>query len=181
MNNQCRLILARALSIIVVIGLSVFIFAIRKRVESLDIYGYPVIFLLSFMAYATVFLPAPGIAVIFSMDTSFHPLSIALAAGTGAALGELSGYLVGFSGRAVIEHREIYERLTRWMEKHGSLTILVMSAIPNPLFDVAGVAAGMLKMPVWNFLLFCWIGELIKMTVFAYSGTALWKFLQGWM
>ena len=37
-------------------------------------------------------------------------------------------------------------------------------------FDIAGIAAGMAKMPVRTFLLFTWIGQMIKMLIFALAG-----------
>lgn len=172
LSPERRLALARLVVLLLVIALSVFIFSIRDRADQLALYGYPGIFLLSFLAYATVLLPAPGVAVVFTMGAVFHPLGVALAAGAGAALGELSGYLAGFSGQIVAEKAQIYERLLQWMDKHGSLTVLILSALPNPFFDLAGVAAGALKMPVLQFLLWCWIGEIIKMTVFAYIGSS---------
>ena len=170
LTAERRLTLARIMALFVVVALSVFIFSIRDRASELAIYGYPGIFLLSFMAYATVLLPAPGVAVVFTMGSIFNPLGVALAAGTGAALGELTGYLAGFSGQAVIERVEIYDRLTGWMRRNGSLTVLVLAAVPNPFFDLAGVAAGSLKMHVLRFLIWCWIGEVIKMAIFAFAG-----------
>lgn len=167
-----RLALARVLSLLVVIAISVFIFSIRDEAEKLAIYGYPGIFLLSFLSYATVLLPAPGVAIVFTMGAIFNPLGVALAAGAGAALGELSGYLAGFSGQAIIERADLYEKMTRWMQKNGPLTVLVLAGIPNPFFDLAGVAAGALKMPVRKFLFWCWIGETVKMTAFAYLGAS---------
>ena len=162
--------LARLLALILVIALSLLIFNLRSQAERLAIYGYPGIFLLSFMAYATVLLPAPGVAVVFTMGSVFHPLGVALAAGLGAALGEVSGYLTGFSSQAAVERAAAYERLTGWMRKNGPLTILLLSAVPNPFFDLAGVAAGALKLPIPKFLLWCWIGETLKMLFFAYAG-----------
>jgi uncharacterized membrane protein YdjX (TVP38/TMEM64 family) len=170
LTAERRLTLTRIMALFVVVALSVFIFSIRDRASELAIYGYPGIFLLSFMAYATVLLPAPGVAVVFTMGSIFNPLGVALAAGTGAALGELTGYLAGFSGQAVIERVEIYDRLTGWMRRNGSLTVLVLAAVPNPFFDLAGVAAGSLKMHVLRFLIWCWIGEVIKMAIFAFAG-----------
>jgi uncharacterized membrane protein YdjX (TVP38/TMEM64 family) len=172
LSPERRLTLARIMALFVVIGLSIFIFTIRDQAEDLAIYGYPGIFVLSFMAYATVLLPAPGVAVVFTMGSVFNPVGVALAAGTGAALGELSGYLAGFSGQAVVEKVEVYERLTRWMKKNGSLTVFILAAIPNPFFDLAGVAAGSLKMPVVRFFIFCWMGEVIKMGIFAFAGAS---------
>jgi uncharacterized membrane protein YdjX (TVP38/TMEM64 family) len=170
LSPERRLTLARILALFVVVALSIFVFSIRDQAEELAVYGYPGIFVLSFLAYATVLLPAPGVAVVFTMGSVFNPIGVALAAGTGAALGELSGYLAGFSGQAVVERVEIYERLTKWMKRNGSLTVLVLAAIPNPFFDLAGVAAGSLKMHVVRFFIWCWIGEVIKMAIFAFAG-----------
>jgi membrane protein DedA with SNARE-associated domain len=160
----------RALALLAVIGITVYIYSIREHVREFEQYGYPGIFLIAMMANATVFIPAPGVAVVFAMGSIFNPLGVAFAAGTGGALGELSGYLAGFSGQAAIENTKIYERIKPWVDKYGGWTILVMSAIPNPFFDLAGIAAGIVKMPMWRFLLFTWCGQIIKMGLFAYAG-----------
>jgi membrane protein DedA with SNARE-associated domain len=163
----------------VVIALTVYIFSIRDKAQQLAVYGYPGIFLLSFLAYATVFLPAPGVAVIFTMGAVFNPLFVALVAGTGAALGELTGYLAGFSSQPAMERIKIYQRMVDWIKKYGAIAILLLSAIPNPFFDVTGAAAGALKMPVSKFLVWTWIGEIIKMLAFAYAGASSLKHLFG--
>lgn len=173
MTNKRRLVLLRVAALLAVVVLSVYIFSVRNQAEKLAVYGYPGIFVLAFMAYATVLLPAPGIAIVFTMGGIFNPFLVALAAGAGAALGELSGYLAGFSGQAVIERANTYERFTGWMRINGPITVLVLAAIPNPFFDLAGVAAGALKMRLPIFLFWAWIGETIKMLVFAYAGSNL--------
>jgi uncharacterized membrane protein YdjX (TVP38/TMEM64 family) len=172
MNPRLRLTILRILALVFVIGISVFVYLIRDKAEQLQGYGYLGVFLIAFLAYATVLLPAPGLAIVFTWGSIFNPAGIALAAGAGAALGEISGYLAGFSGQAVIEKVTIYQRLTGFMQKNGALTILLLSAIPNPLFDLAGATAGALKMPLSKFLLWCWIGETIKMLMFAYAGAS---------
>lgn len=160
----------RILAIAAVIGITVYIFSIRDHVKDYAAYGYPGIFLIALMANATVFLPAPGVAVVFAMGSIFNPFGVALAAGTGGALGEISGYLAGFSGQAVVEQTDIYIKINPWINQYGAWAILVLSAIPNPFFDIAGIAAGIAKMPLWKFLLFCWMGQLIKMAMFAFAG-----------
>ncbi len=162
--------LLRVLALLVVIAITVYIYNIRDSVKEFANYGYPGIFLVTLMANATVFIPAPGVAVVFAMGNIFNPLGVGLAAGTGGALGELSGYLAGFSGQAVIENTKVYERIHPWVEKFGGWAIFLLAVIPNPFFDVAGVAAGIAKMSLRRFLLACWLGELIKMSVFAYAG-----------
>lgn len=133
-------------------------------------YGYPGIFLIALMANATVILPAPGVAVVFAMGSVFNPLGVAFAAGAGGAIGELTGYLAGYGGQAVVENTKVYNRILPWVQKYGAWVILVLSSIPNPFFDMAGIAAGIAKIPLWQFLLACWIGQTIKMALFAYAG-----------
>jgi uncharacterized membrane protein YdjX (TVP38/TMEM64 family) len=167
-----RVTLARIAALLAVILISAYIFSIRDQAAKLAIYGYPGIFLLSFLAYATVILPAPGVAFIFTMGSVFNPLAVGLVAGAGAALGELVGYLAGFSGQGVVERADIYDRLTGWMQKNGALTVFLLALVPNPFFDVAGIIAGILKMSIFKFLLWCWAGETLKMTMFAYLGSS---------
>jgi len=163
-------VVLRILALAAVIGITVYIYSIRERVDEFAAYGYPGIFLVMLMANATVVIPAPGVAVVFAMGSVFNPILVALAAGTGGAIGELSGYLAGFSGQAIVENTQTYDRISPWVQKYGVWAILVLSAIPNPFFDLAGIAAGVAKIPVWKFLLFCWAGQIIKMTMFAYAG-----------
>lgn len=167
-NLQANIL--RILALLVAIGITAFVFSIRDRVEDFAAFGYPGVFLIALLANATIFIPAPGVAIIYAMGAVFNPLLVGLSAGTGGALGELSGYLAGFSGQAVIENTKVYDRIKPWVDTYGGWAILVLAAIPNPFFDVAGVAAGISKMPMRTFLFFIWIGQLIKMTFFAYAG-----------
>lgn len=160
----------RILALFAVVAITLYIYSIRERVEQFAAFGYPGIFLIALLANATILLPAPGVAVIYAMGAIFNPFGVGLAAGLGGTIGELSGYLAGFSGQAVVERMDVYSRIRPWVEKYGGWAILVLSAIPNPFFDVAGIAAGIAKMPLQTFLLFSGIGQLIKMTAFALAG-----------
>lgn len=167
-----RLTALRVLALAAVIVITVAIFLLRDQAERLQVYGYPGIFLLSLLANATLILPAPGVAITFTMGAVFHPLGVALAAGTGATLGELTGYLAGFSGQGVAERTPVYQRLEGWTRRHGGWAVLVLALIPNPFFDIGGAAAGAMKMPVARFLAWAWVGKTLKMLAFAYAGAA---------
>ena len=162
--------LLRILALFAVVGITLYIYSIRERVEQFAGFGYPGIFLIALLANATVLLPAPGVALIYAMGAIFNPFGVGLAAGLGGTVGELSGYLAGFSGQAVVERMDIYNRIKPWLEKYGGWAILVLSAIPNPFFDIAGIAAGIARMPLRTFILFSGVGQLIKMTAFAVAG-----------
>jgi uncharacterized membrane protein YdjX (TVP38/TMEM64 family) len=172
MQKKHWLTIARILALAVVIVISVFVYSIRDQADKFAIYGYPGIFVIAFLANATVLLPAPGIAVVFAMGSVFNPVAVGFAAGAGGSLGEISGYLAGFSGQAVIEQVDLYERLVLWMKRNGNLTVLLLAALPNPFFDLTGIAAGALKMPILRFFFWCWIGVTFKMMVFAFLGSA---------
>lgn len=170
---QRRLAIIRLLALLFVIGISIYVFSIREQASQLARYGYPGIFVLSILANATVLLPAPGILFVYAMGAVFHPFWVAIASGAGAAIGELSGYLAGFSGQAVIERAELYNKLILWMETHPlrrDFVIFLLAFVPNPFFDLAGISSGALKVPLWRFLLVCAIGKTLKMLLIAYAG-----------
>ena len=169
-HSTAALNILRVLVLLAVIGISISIFEIRDQAAKFAEYGYPGIFLISILANATILIPAPGFAIVFAMGSVFNPFIVGLAAGAGAAIGELSGYMAGFSGQAVAEKTKIYGRIHEWMKRYGMLTIFILAAIPNPFFDLAGMAAGTLKMPLYKFLLACLLGKFIKMWIFAYAG-----------
>ncbi|HLD94098.1 MAG TPA: VTT domain-containing protein [Anaerolineales bacterium] len=164
----------RILTILLVVALSLAIFAIpRERLEQLQALGYVGIFLICLLSYATVILPVPAGILVFSMATQLPPVGLALAAGTGAALGELSGYLAGYSGQAIAEKSKAYQRVTDWVQRNAPLTILLLSFVPNPFFDLTGIAAGATRLPLRIFLGWCWVGETLKMLVIAFAGAGL--------
>ncbi|NTW08535.1 MAG: VTT domain-containing protein [Anaerolineaceae bacterium] len=172
-----RVTVLRVLSLVLVLVISVFLFVNRDELKDIQVYGYPGIVVLSFLANATLILPVPGILITSLMGTVFNPFWVGIAAGTGAALGEITGYMAGFSGQAVIENRKWYDRITLWMKKYGDITIFFLALIPNPFFDAGGIIAGALKMPLWRFLLWCWLGKVIKMIGFALAGAEVMRWI----
>jgi uncharacterized membrane protein YdjX (TVP38/TMEM64 family) len=169
-RSNLRTNLLRVLSLVIVIGVTVGVYTYRGHIAQFRSWGYPGIFLISLLSNATMLLPAPGIAFVFAMGSVLPVWGVALVAGTGAALGELTGYLAGFSGQAVVERSDTYNRIAPWVARSGGWAILVLAAIPNPFFDMAGIAAGASGMPVWRFFAFCWVGQVIKMSAFALAG-----------
>ena len=165
---------SRIAALIFVIAITIgILFLPEEQVQRFEQWGYLGIFFLSILANATVIIPAPGLIFVFSMAARFDPLWVGVAAGLGATLGELSGYLAGYSGQAVIENQKHYDQLVGWMKKNGPLTVAILAFIPNPLFDLAGMIAGILKMPVVRFLVFVMIGKIPKMLITAYAGAGV--------
>jgi membrane protein DedA with SNARE-associated domain len=177
LKENWKLNLARVAIVVGVVAISIFVYSIRDQVETLQQFGYPGIFVINLLGSATVILPAPALGLVIAaavLKTSagefvFNPIWLGFAAGLGAALGELSGYGLGFSGQGILERTPLYDKLHDFTKRYGIITIFVLSIQPLPIFDLAGVAAGSLKMPVWQFLLATFAGKLIKMWLFIYA------------
>ena len=168
-------------TLLLVIALFIVIVWQRRNImefsRQLSQYGglkYIGVFVISAAASATIIIPVPGLAMTSAFGAfstnPWDPLWFGVISGLGATLGEFTGYMLGYSGRMAIPYTKTYERIVEWMRKWGSWTIFALAFIPNPLFDIAGLAAGMLKYPAWKFLLVGAAGRLPKHILFSYLG-----------
>jgi len=142
----------------------------RDRLQELKQYGYAAVFLVGLVSNATLILPVPGLAVSSVMGSVLNPWVVGLVGGVGQALGELTGYMAGYSGQTLLDDNPTYNRLTQWMQRYGVITVFVLALIPNPIFDLGGMAAGALRLPLWKFLVSCIAGKIAKNVIFALAG-----------
>jgi membrane protein YqaA with SNARE-associated domain len=162
--------LLKMLAITFVIALIVIAIVLSDKLPDYRSIGYIGVFVLSFVGSASIFVPVPGIAAVCAGPSlGLFPLWVALLASIAEAIGEMSGYLVGFSGRSFAENNRFYPRVERWMQQRGWIALLLASSIPNPLFDFIGIAAGTLRYPVILFLASVWAGKMIKSTSIVYA------------
>ena len=115
-------------------------------------------------------IPVPGWVIIATLGAILNPILVGVISGIGGTIGELTGYFLGYGGRMAVDQTGIYPKMVQWMKKWGSLTIFILALIPNPLFDIAGAVAGMLRYPLWKFLLLGAAGRIPKHIFFAYTG-----------
>ncbi len=168
--------LIRILTLVLVIAAVVAAFYFRDHIQALRPYGYAGVFAISLIGNATLILPVPGLAVTSIMGAVLNPILVGIVAGLGQAIGEMTGYMAGYSlvgagsSQTFLDNNPRYHKLAAWMRRYGAWTIFVLAAIPNPAFDVAGLVAGALRVPVWKFLLMVAMGGAIKNTAFAYLG-----------
>ncbi len=94
-------------------------------------------------------------------------------AGTGEGLGELTGYLAGYAVRELVQNQALYARTEKSIRRYGARAIFVFAVIPNPLFDLAGMAAGAMGMPWSRFFLACWAGKTVRSVIAAQIGATL--------
>jgi uncharacterized membrane protein YdjX (TVP38/TMEM64 family) len=56
------------------------------------------------------------------------------------------------------------------MARYGAIVVTLLAAFPNPVFDMAGLVAGSVRMKWWRFLFAVWIGKTIQGIMAAYAG-----------
>ncbi|MFH1651234.1 MAG: VTT domain-containing protein [Chloroflexota bacterium] len=158
------------LGLVAVIAITVGLFLYGRdtsRIIAFKNYQYLGAFLISLIGNATILLPGivlpilSGLGVLFyQTDGLVGPLLVGLSGSVGAAIGEMVGYLAGFSGRKILVGNRRYRQIMGQVERWGGLAIFVLALVPL-FFDLVGIAAGALRFPLWKFLLFCWLGRAV--------------------
>jgi len=159
------------LTLLFVIAITVGIYLVfgrhPERLLELKNYAYWGAFLISLIGNATVILPGAVLPILSAIGVVLYPVTgpsgpiiVGLIGGVGAAIGEMTGYMVGYSGRGIVERANLYNRLVEWLRRWGALAIFTLALVPF-FFDLAGIAAGVLRFPLWKFILVCWLGRTI--------------------
>ena len=131
--------------------------------------GYPGVFFLSLLASGGMVFPIPSLAATCgAAGLDLNLVIVGVLAGLGETLGELVGYSIGFGGQSVVQRRRIYKRARTWMIRWGIGVLLILSIIPNPIFDFVGIAAGALRYPMKRFLITVWVGKTLKGLIIAH-------------
>ena len=154
---------------LLMIAVNLGFYALPFDYKGLGDYAIAGVFALTAIATATIVVPVPYIPVVMHLaQQTRNPrdlLFIAIAAGLGSVLGETSGYLIGRAGRGAVADT----RMARWVNLQMThpirsfITLFALSAPPNPLFDVAGMAAGAFHVPYWRFASAVFAGRCVRM------------------
>ena len=138
-------------------------------------YSYGVLFLLTLLSSATIVLPSPALAAALQASRTLDPVAVGLVSGLAAGLGEATGYVAGRSGTEVARLRErpLGRRVERYVHRWGILTVFVLAAIPLPLIDLGGIAAGVMGLGFWRFEAACIAGKTLRFLLVAFLGHAL--------
>jgi len=164
------------LMLLLVVTITAVLFVYSDKVSDLGSYGYLGAFLISLVTNGTIILPMPGLLLLFALGASFNPFLIGLASGAGGILGEMTGYVAGYSGGNIVSKSQAYLNTVKWVRRWGVIVVFVFSVTPLPM-DVLGIVAGALRYPVWKFLLVGGIGKSILYTGMALAGAWGWDLI----
>ncbi len=138
------------------------------------------LFIAAIIANASVLIPIPIDLILLTAMVPhnffglgiFSPLMLAIITALGAAIGEMSGYFIGYAGRATydkMKKKEIsqLDSLKQQLEKRGLPFLILFATVPLP-FDVIALAAGLIKYSKTKFFIGCFIGKTIRFIIVAY-------------
>lgn len=171
----------RGIGIIIIGGISLTISLNRQWLQDFATLGYFGAFLVMLLSNATVILPAPGLIVVFALGASLNPVLVGVIAACGATLGEITGYVAGANGISFVGSSPVAQRIRRWMDRRGTLTIFGLSVVPSPFFDIAGLMAGAGKMGLGRFLSITFAGKTIQSLIIATAGASSVGWVELWL
>jgi membrane protein YqaA with SNARE-associated domain len=168
------------ITVLLVVGVIFF----WEEIRDLEHYGYLGAFIISIFGGATIIAPIPMTPVVFALGTIMKPefapymgpIFVGIAAGMGETIGGISIYMTGYGGGTALQGmkegkiKSAYMRMTRWVERRGSLTLFILSAVINPFFYPAALAAGALRFGIWRYIFICLLGKTIKGITVAAAG-----------
>jgi membrane protein DedA with SNARE-associated domain len=150
--------------------------------------GYLGIFISNFLPHVSVFLPLPGLAaighalVIWGAE-ELNPVIVVAIATLANTIAEWTSYVAGATGKSAAEERPVsvpgvagrwlrrsWELAEWFMARNGFMTLLVLSAVPNPVFEVTGIIAGATRMSFLKFNLALLIGHFIRVMILVLVG-----------
>jgi len=144
-------------------------------------FSYLGVFLVSFIGAVSIIVPIPYTFVILTlgMRPEWDPLLLTVAGGLGSAIGEFSGYLLGYYGRSAIseERQRKMNYMMKFFNRFGSIAIFIFALTPLP-DDLLFIPLGILRYPFVRAFIPCFLGKLLMCFILAYGGQLYYNVLR---
>jgi len=126
---------------------------------------------MSLIGASSIIIPIPYTIIIFLIASKYDPVLLAIAGGTGAALGEFTGYLLGFYGQKILseERRRKMEFMVKLFGRYGPLAIFIFALTPLP-DDLLFIPLGILRYKIIKALIPALLGKMLMVYLLAYFG-----------
>lgn len=155
----------------------------RDQVETAAA-GFSALFV---FALVTGVLPGPTTAAVFLAGSLLSPIGAGVVAALGSTIGETSSYAAGYGSHALLESTQrwsqrmrrfaFYRRGESWAQTYAAarpfVMLFIVGAVPNPVVDVAGFAAGRLGYSLPRFWLATLLGKSVRFVGVALLGAWL--------
>jgi membrane protein YqaA with SNARE-associated domain len=146
---------------------------------SLGQIGLGSVFIVSLVSHLTVVARDMFVPIYLHLASIYHPLLLGSATGSGAALGELTTYLLGWGVAESLEDSSGEEsRLARWIRRYGLWAVLLVSATPLPDTPIV-LLAGSSRLPLGKLLVVEIVGKTALYSLGAVVGGFIFMGLFG--
>jgi len=134
-------------------------------------FGYFGVFLISLIGAVSVIFPLPYTLVIYLLGSFLNPFLVAVSGGLGSAVGEFSGYVLGYYGRAVLseERRRKMDYMMKVFQRHGFAAIFLFALTPLP-DDLLFIPLGIMRYRFVKVFIPALLGKMLMCFILAYSG-----------
>lgn len=135
-------------------------------------FGYFGVFLVSLIGTMAIVVPIPYTLVILGLSVAgWDPLMLTIAGGTGSAIGELAGYILGYYGRRMIseERQRKMDYLLKLFGKYSPVAIFVFALTPLP-DDLLFIPLGILRYSPIKAFIPALLGKLLMCYILASLG-----------
>jgi len=134
-------------------------------------FNYFGIFFISLIGAMSIIIPIPSTLVIYLSGAFLDPFLVAVSGGLGSALGEFSGYVLGYYGRAVLseERRKKMDYMMKVFQRHGFAAIFLFALTPLP-DDLLFIPLGIMRYRFVKVFIPALLGKMLMCFILAYSG-----------
>lgn len=124
-------------------------------------------------------MPIPYTIIYYILGVTLDPLLIAVVGGLGSALGEFSGYVVGYVGQSLIdgERKRRMAYLMKIFDRYGSLLIFLFALTPLP-DDLLFIPLGVSRYSFIKAFIPCLLGKICMAYIIAYSGKTSFQLIK---
>lgn len=162
--------------VLALIALNIAVYLAPIDYRALTTFAYAGAFVVCFVANAVVAIPIPYIPIIAHIGATAESPALVVALGAlGSVLGESVAFVVGRAEQGLVSEHPLYKRIHRLAERKWLAGLVLFGlAVPlNPLFDVAGLAAGAVGMRYRVFFIAVFAARLVRLALIVWLGVML--------
>jgi membrane protein YqaA with SNARE-associated domain len=160
-------------ALLIAINVGIFLLPIDYR--SFGAFAYAGVFIVTFIANAATFIPVPYIPIyVHVSQTAEITWLVVLLGALASVLGESVAYGVGRTQEHVVADHRVYRWLHPWLDRpvRAGIALFLLAVPLNPLFDVAGLAAGALGVRYRIFFVSVFLGRIVRLAFVAWIAIA---------
>lgn len=122
------------------------------------------------LSHLTVVARDMFIPLLLPLASVYHPILLGVAAGTGAAIGEVTTYFLGWGvAESVTSFSESEDKIAVWINKYGLWAVLLVALTPLPDTPIV-ILAGSRKLPFIRLTIVEILGKSTLYSVGAFMG-----------